>query len=266
MKPPTAGPSVGASIASKPATKVARLRPSPSNIRKTAEKTNGIKAPPQKPCSTRAGISDQKLFDAAQARLGPVKRPMLARNAPRVDITRVSQPVSGIATISAIRYAVCTQLNWSSAMPSPAWISGSELATIWMSRIAINMPMLMAVNPTHLLARAVPSDLGSKATSEIFAPRLLHSAARRQNALLDANASSEQRQIERRECRRDRNSAESERQHGDLSGDQQIIRVPQIPERTGSHERRGRQTDDARRPVTAQAHDHPYPAQLEQGE
>jgi hypothetical protein len=26
-------------------------------------------------------------------------------------MTRVSQPVSGIATISAIRYAVCTQLN-----------------------------------------------------------------------------------------------------------------------------------------------------------
>src|SRR4051794_38519713 len=113
MKPPTAGPRVGASIANKPATKVARLRPSPSNIRKIAEKTNGIKAPPQKPCSTRAGISDQKLFDAAQARLAAVKPQMQARKAPRVDMTRVSQPVSGIATTSAIRYAVCTQLNWS---------------------------------------------------------------------------------------------------------------------------------------------------------
>ncbi len=98
-------------MANKPATRVARLRPSPSNIKKIAEKTSGIRAPPQKPCSTRAGISDQKLLDAAQARLAPVKPQMQARKAPRVDMTRVNQPVSGIATTSAIRYAVCTQLN-----------------------------------------------------------------------------------------------------------------------------------------------------------
>src|ERR1700722_16938966 len=110
-------------------------------------------------------------------------------------------------------------------MPSPAWISGNELATIWMSRIAMNMPMLIAVNPTHLLAPAVPSGLRSKAMSGIFASRLLHSAARRQNALLDAHASSEQRQIEHREGRGDRDRAKSKGQHGDLSGDQQIIRV-----------------------------------------
>src|SRR5215469_8038855 len=111
IKPPTAGPRVGASIANRPATRVARLRPSPSNIKKIAEKTSGIRAPPQKPCNTRAGISDQKLFDAAQAKLATVKPQTQARKAPRVDRTRVSQPVSGIATISAIRYAVCTQLN-----------------------------------------------------------------------------------------------------------------------------------------------------------
>jgi hypothetical protein len=40
-----------------------------------------------------------------------VKPQMQARKAPRVEMTRVNQPVSGIATISAIRYAVCTQLN-----------------------------------------------------------------------------------------------------------------------------------------------------------
>ena len=85
-----------------------------------AEKTSGIRAPPQKPCSIRAGISDSKLLDAAQAKLATVKPPMQARKAPRVDITRVSQPVSGMATISAIRYAVCTQLNWFNSMPRPA--------------------------------------------------------------------------------------------------------------------------------------------------
>src|SRR5438067_6628132 len=110
-------------------------------------------------------------------------------------------------------------------MPSPAWISGSELATIWMSRIAMNMPMLMAVNPTHLLAPAEPARIRGKATSGTFAPQVLDRAARRQNALLDANASSEQRKIERRERRRDRDGAKSKGQHGDISGDKQIGRV-----------------------------------------
>src|SRR5260370_7169870 len=110
-------------------------------------------------------------------------------------------------------------------MESGAGRWGKGVGKIWMARIAMNMPMLMAVNPTHLLAPAVPSGLRSKAMSGIFASRLLHSAARRQNALLDANASSEQRQIEHRERRRDRDGAKSEGQHGDLSGDQQIIRV-----------------------------------------
>src|SRR5260370_20641124 len=92
MTAATAGPRGGASMANKPATKVARLRPSPSNIRKIAEKTNGIKAPPQKPCSTRAGIRDQKLFDAAQAKLAAVQPQKQARKAPRGDQTRVSHP------------------------------------------------------------------------------------------------------------------------------------------------------------------------------
>src|SRR5260370_41071536 len=118
-------------------------------------------------------------------------------------------------------------------MASPGWIWGNELATIWMWRIAMNVPMLMAVNPTRLLAPAMPSGLRSKAMSGIFASRLLHSASRRQNALLDANASSEQRQIEYRERRRDRDGAKSEGQHGDLSGDQPIIRRSWISEWAG---------------------------------
>ena len=102
-KPPMLGPRVGASIASRPATNVARVRAGQSNIRKIAEKTSGISAPPQNPCTTRAGISDQKPVDPAQARLAAVKPQTQATKAPRVDSRRVSQPVSGIATISAIR-------------------------------------------------------------------------------------------------------------------------------------------------------------------
>ena len=32
---------------------------------------------------------------------------------------------------------------------SPAWISRIELETIWMSRIAMNMPTTMAMKPAH---------------------------------------------------------------------------------------------------------------------
>src|SRR6266478_168874 len=55
-------------------------------------------SPARKPAS-----SDQKLVEPAQARLAAVKPQTQATKAPRVDIIRVSQPVSGIATISAIR-------------------------------------------------------------------------------------------------------------------------------------------------------------------
>ena len=102
-KPPMLGPRVGASIAKMPATNVARVRAGHSNIRKIAEKTSGISAPPQKPCTSRAGISDQNPLEPAHARLAAVKPQTQARKAPRVDSIAVSQPVSGIATISAIR-------------------------------------------------------------------------------------------------------------------------------------------------------------------
>jgi hypothetical protein len=89
----------------------------------------------------------------------------------------------------------------------------------------MNMPMLIAVNPTHLLAPTELARVRGKVMIGILAPRVLHRAARRQNALLDANASSDQHQIERRERRRDHDGAKSEGQDGDLDDDQQIIRV-----------------------------------------
>ena len=102
-KPPTVGPRVGAIIARRPATIVARNRSCPSNITNPAENTNGIIAPPQNPWITRAGIRVQNPVDAAQPALATVKPQTQATNAQRVDIIRVSQPVSGIETISAIR-------------------------------------------------------------------------------------------------------------------------------------------------------------------
>ena len=41
---------------------------------------------------------------------------------------------------SAIRYEVCTHGISSPEADRPAWISDSEAETIWMSRIAMNMP------------------------------------------------------------------------------------------------------------------------------
>ena len=104
MKPPTVGPRVGASIAMIPASIVARTRAGPvSNIRNPAEKVSGIRKPPKNPCTTRAAISQPKPSETAQAALAAVKPRTQIVKAPRVDNTRVAQPVSGIATISAER-------------------------------------------------------------------------------------------------------------------------------------------------------------------
>src|SRR6516162_5167153 len=103
INPPTLGPRVGASIARSPAHNIARSRAGHWNIKKTAENTSGNSAPPEKPCTTRAAISNQKPEEAAQATLAAVKPQTQAKKAPRVDSSLVSQPVSGIATISAIR-------------------------------------------------------------------------------------------------------------------------------------------------------------------
>src|SRR5258706_73729 len=65
--------------------------------------------------------------------------------ADRVKSTRVdSMRDSGIMIPSAIRYLVCTQEISSTLADNPAWISDSEAETIWISRIAMNMPKTMA--------------------------------------------------------------------------------------------------------------------------
>src|SRR6476660_6657710 len=100
-------------------------------------------------------------------------------------------------------------------MPSPVWISGRELATIWVSRIARNMPTAMATKPIQVFIPTPP---------------------RGEDALLDPDAPGDQYEVEGRKDRRDCNRPKSERQHRDLGNHQQIIRVPEIAEWTGSHE------------------------------
>ena len=70
------------------------------------ENTAGISVPPAKPCSTRNVTSEEKLLLKAQPTEVNVNTKMPSTNSQRSVSTRVSHPVSGMAVISAIRYAV----------------------------------------------------------------------------------------------------------------------------------------------------------------
>src|SRR5438045_3148526 len=134
-------------------------------------------------------------------------------------------------------------------MPRPAWISGRELATIWMSRIAMNIPTAMATNPAHVLTPTPPA--ADVRIAAIWAPS--QPPPRREDPLLDPDPTGNQREVQGRKNRRDRNRPEGERQRRDFGDHQHVIRVPEIAERAGARERSTGQGDDPRRPIPAQA-------------
>src|SRR4051812_12672992 len=103
MNPPTTGPKVGASEASPPTIEAANTRCLPWKNKNALVNTNGIIEPPRKPCSARKAIIDWMSQAEAHRRLAKVKPAAETENSQRVDITRLSQPDSGITTISAIR-------------------------------------------------------------------------------------------------------------------------------------------------------------------
>src|SRR5215472_7783670 len=100
--------------------------------------------PPMKPCMARHTIISPIEEVRPHIRLAAVKPAAATAKMVRVPSTRERKPDSGIATTSAIRYEVCTHEISSLEAASPAWISVSEADTIWMSRIAMNMPNTMA--------------------------------------------------------------------------------------------------------------------------
>src|SRR5450432_2665843 len=120
------------------------------NSRNTPENTAGISVPPAKPCSTRKPTSVRKFPLKAQPIEARVKMLIAITNSHRSVSTRVSHPVNGIAMISAIRYAVWIQLISSGEIASASWIVGSEVATTWMSRIAMNMPRHIRTKPIQV--------------------------------------------------------------------------------------------------------------------
>src|SRR5215203_1548277 len=103
------------------------------NSRKIPENTAGISVPPANPCRMRNVTSEAKLVLKAQPIDVSVKTKMAITNSHRKVSTRVSQPVSGMAMTSAIRYAVWIQLILSGDIASAVWIDGSDVATTWMS-------------------------------------------------------------------------------------------------------------------------------------
>jgi hypothetical protein len=74
-----------------------------SNKMNTAANTVGISVPPANPCTTRNETSIAKLSLAAHPIDAKGKNAMAAVNSQRIESICVSQPVSGIAMISAIK-------------------------------------------------------------------------------------------------------------------------------------------------------------------
>ena len=103
IQPPSVGPSVGASEASAPMVAAAITRCLPSKNTNALVNTIGIIEPPMKPCSARNAIMLWMSHATPHSRLAAVKPAADAANSQRVENTWLSQPESGITTISAIR-------------------------------------------------------------------------------------------------------------------------------------------------------------------
>src|SRR6202453_3680047 len=103
IQPPITGPTVGASTAIIPAIVVAMPCVRGWNKINTAANTVGIRVPPANPCTTRNETSIAKLSLAAHPIDAKVKNAMAAVNSQRIERIRVSQPVRGMAMISAIK-------------------------------------------------------------------------------------------------------------------------------------------------------------------
>src|ERR1700761_3873898 len=97
------GPRVGASDANDPTQAAAMTTRGPLKNAKAAVNTVGIIEPPRNPCSARNTIMLWMFQAVPQSRLVRVKPAADTQNSQRVDMTRDSQPDSGITMISAIR-------------------------------------------------------------------------------------------------------------------------------------------------------------------
>src|ERR1700710_222155 len=68
----------------------------------------------------------------------------------RIENTCASQPLSGITTISAIRYDVEIQPPSSVPAPIAPWMSASDALTIWMLSTAMKAPSVEPTTAHHM--------------------------------------------------------------------------------------------------------------------
>src|SRR5712672_1995847 len=102
--------------------------------------------PPRNPWIARHRIICSIVEAKPHRKLAMVKPEADIANNNRVPNARDRKPDNGIAITSAIRYEVWTHDTSLELADKPAWISDSDAETIWMSRIAMNIPNTMMRN------------------------------------------------------------------------------------------------------------------------
>src|ERR1700730_12664976 len=146
MKPPTVGPMVGASVATRPMIGPTMCNFDRGKTVKADANTVGIMPAPRNPWIARQRIICSIDVANPHRKLAIVKPDAEIANSNRVPSARDRNPNSGIAITSAIRYAVWTQDTSLELADRPAWMSVNDAETIWMSRIDMNIPNTMIRN------------------------------------------------------------------------------------------------------------------------
>src|ERR1700676_1448167 len=162
MMPPTVGPMVGASVATR-----RMIGPTIWNSgRATAVEAEanpvGIMPAPRKPWIARDRIICSMVEAKPHRKLAMVKPAAEIANNSRVPNARDRKPDNGMPMTSAIRYEVWTQDTSVELADRPAWISVSDAETTWMSRIDMNIPKTMIRNANSRFG-AIRSEGGAAA-------------------------------------------------------------------------------------------------------
>src|SRR5260370_12709438 len=144
--PPTVGPMVVASVATRPMIGPTIWNFDRGKTVKADANTVGIMPAPRKPWIARQTIICSTDEAKPQKKLAMVKPEADIANRKRVPNARDRKPDRGIAITSAIRYEVWTHDTSVELADRPAWISLSDAETTWMSRIDMNIPNTMMRN------------------------------------------------------------------------------------------------------------------------
>src|SRR3981189_3639742 len=140
MNPPTVGPTVGASVATRPMIGPTIWNFERGNTVQADANPVGIMPAPRNPWIGRQRIICSIDEANPHRKLAMVKPAAEIANSNRVPSARDRNPDNGIAITSAIKYESWTHDTSLELADKPAWISASDAETIWMSRIDMNIP------------------------------------------------------------------------------------------------------------------------------